>query len=122
MEIAIGEYTIPQRTYGKFESTKKLVEAHLDGDTFATWVWLNSVQSLARALVSLINTVSPELIILSGGISKAGKALLNPLHDFMEIYEWKIGGFKTPIKLAQLGTFAGAAGAALFALEMKTKN
>lgn len=121
LERAIGEYTISERSHGKFTSTKKLVAAYLAGDAFATWVWLTSIQSLARGLVSLINVVSPELIILSGGITKAGDALLQPLHDFMEIYEWQIDGFQTPIKLAQLGTVSGAVGAALFALE-KEKN
>ena len=119
LERAIGEHTVKQRSYGKFGTTKDLAEAYVKGDTFAIWVWLNSIQALARGLVSLINTLSPELVILSGGIAKAGDALLQPLQDFMEIYEWQIDGFKTPIKFAHLGTYAGAVGAALFAMEKK---
>ena len=121
LESSIGEETIEKRTYGKFTATKDLVAAHINGDTFATWVWLNSVQSLARGITSLINIISPELIILGGGISKAGGALLNPLNDFLDIYEWRPAGFKTPIKLAELENNAGSVGAALFAMEQGRK-
>ena len=117
LEKCIGECTIKERTYGKFKSNKTLVAAHLKGDTFATWVWLNAVQALARGIVTLINILSPEMIILGGGISKAGEALMNPLTEFLEVYEWRPSGFKTPIKLAALGNHAGAVGAALFAME-----
>jgi glucokinase len=117
LERSIGEGTVSERTYGRFPSTKALVEAHLEGDTFATWVWLNSVQALTRGIVSLINAISPEIIILGGGISRSGDALLGPLKDFMDVYEWRPGGFATMIKLANLGNHAGAVGAALFARE-----
>ena len=117
LESSIGEETIIERTYGLYSSTRDLVAAHLKGDTFASWVWLNSVQSLSRGIVSLINAISPELIILGGGISKAGDALIVPLRDFLDVYEWRPGGFKTRVCFAQLGNHAGAIGAALFALE-----
>lgn len=122
LERAVGEYTLPERSHGKYSTTKKLVQAYLAGDPFASWVWLNSIQSLARGLVSLINVVSPELIILSGGITKAGDALLKPLNTFMEVYEWRIAGYQTPVKLATSNTLAGALGAALFAFEKQKKN
>ena len=70
LEQSIGEYTIPQRTYGQFQSTKEVVAAHLEGDTFATWVWLNSIQSLARGIISLINVISPDIIILAVELPK----------------------------------------------------
>lgn len=117
LERAIGECTIRERTYGKYTSTEALVKAYLAGDAFAAWAWLNSVHKLSRGLVSLINLVSPDLIILSGGITQAAKALLEPLHQFMDLYEWRIKGFETPIVVAQSNTFSGAIGAALFALE-----
>jgi len=115
LEMAIGEGTIEERTYGIFKSTKKLVDAHIAGETFANYVWLNTVQTLARAIVSLINVISPELIILGGGISKAGDHLMKPLKDFLDVYEWRPGGYATPVTLAKLGGHAGAIGAALFA-------
>ncbi len=116
-ENQIGETTVRQRSYGRFATTKDVVNAYEQGDTFGTWVWLNSVQVLARGIVSLINVISPEVIILGGGISKAGASLMNPLKDFLNIYEWRPNNFETPIRFARLSNNAGAIGAALYALE-----
>lgn len=122
LENAIGETTVNERTYGRFNSTKELVEAFQRGETFASWVWLRSVQQLARGVVSLMNAFSPEVIILAGGITKAGDDLLNPLNDFLDVYEWAPGGFKTPVLSAVMGEYAGAVGAGLFAAEETAKG
>jgi len=117
LENAIGECSMKRRSYGKFHSTKEVVGAHLQGDHLASWVWLNSVQQLARGIASLLNAFSPEVVILGGGITKAGDALMLPLQNFLDVYEWRPGGFQTPIKFATLGRKAGAVGAVLFAKE-----
>jgi len=122
LENAVGQGSLERRSYGRFKDTKTLVDAHLAGDTFATWVWLNSVQALARGMVSFINVLSPAVIIIGGGIAKAEEHLMKPLHDFLDIYEWRPADFKTPIRMAELGNHAGAVGAALFALEKRTKS
>ena len=121
LENTIGECTIVDRTKGRFSSTKELVEAHLRGESFASWVWLNSVESLARGISSFINILSPQIILVGGGIANAGDTLMTPLKDFLELYEWRPGGFKTPIEFAKLSNHAGAIGAALFAYEQTNK-
>ena len=79
LEDAIGNCTIEQRSFGKFSSTYELVQAYKDGDTFATYVWLHSVKRLAVALCSFINILSPDIIILGGGIAQSGDDLFKPL-------------------------------------------
>jgi glucokinase len=115
LEYAIGNYSVEQRSLGRFPSTAALVEAHIKGDFWATYVWLTSVRKLALALVSLSNALSPELIAVSGGITLADKALFDPLNQFMDLYEWRPGGKQTIIKKAHFGEMAGAIGAAAFA-------
>ena len=122
LEDSIGECTIEQRTYGKFRSTEALVNAFRAGDTFATWVWLKSVEHLARGMVSLINAFSPQLFILAGGITQAGDALLRPLKDLLDVYEWRPGGYATELKVAATGTNTGALGAAIFARIRKSES
>jgi glucokinase len=117
LEYAIGNYSVSQRTHGKFSSTWELVEAHRKGDYFATYVWLSSVRKLALAISSLINTLSPEVVVLAGGITLADDALFEPLNTFMDLYEWRPGGKKTEILQAHFGDMAGAIGAASFALK-----
>lgn len=117
LEDAIGNCSIKKRSGGKFESTDQLLEAMRNGDNFAADIWLTSVKKLAIGLASLTNIISPETIILGGGITEAGKDLFEPLEQYMSIYEWRAGGNKTRIVKAQFGDLAGAVGAACFAKE-----
>lgn len=119
LEDAIGNCTIKARSLGRFTTTHQLIEAYKKGDIFATEVWLTSVKKLAIGLASLTNILSPEMIILGGGITEAGKDLFQPLAEFMGIYEWRTGGNKTEIVAAEYGDLAGAVGAACFAMESK---
>jgi len=117
LEDAIGNLTVGRRSYGKYQTTAELVDAYKNGEPIATQVWLDSVKSLAAALSSFINIISPELVILGGGIAKAGKSLFEPLSAFMTIFEWRANGLTIPIVPAAFGEFAGAIGAASFALQ-----
>lgn len=116
LEDAFGNLTIQQRSKGKYQTTFELVEAYERGDTFAVWLWLSSVRKLSIGIASLINVLSPEAVIIGGGISKAGDSLLKPLRDFMNEYEWQPGGKRTEIEIAHHSDLAGAIGAAAFAI------
>ncbi len=117
LEDAIGNCTILKRSSGRFDSTAGLLEACRQGDEFASEVWLTSVKKLAIGLASLTNILSPEMIIIGGGISAADKDLTEPLEKYMAEYEWRTGGNRAEITLARFGDLAGAAGAACFARE-----
>ncbi|MEP7269495.1 MAG: ROK family protein, partial [Saprospiraceae bacterium] len=117
IEEAIGDCSIGRRTNGKFSSTEKLVQAYLNGNQEAENFWLQSVKYLAIALSGLANVLSPELIIIGGGIAKAGNNLLEPLQAFFREYEWRPGINGASIVFAQHGIYAGAIGAAIFAHE-----
>lgn len=117
LEVAIGDYTVGERSGDRFSHTSDLVAAHLRGDAGATAVWLRSIQDLARALTSFINILDPEIIILGGGIAAAGEALFVPLAAELEPIEWRPGGHRVRIVPAQLGGWAGAYGAAWNAMD-----
>jgi glucokinase len=117
LELAIGNCSIEKRTLGKFSSTYQLLEAFRNGNNFATEVWLTSVNKLAIGLASLTNILSPEMIVLGGGITEAGNDLFDPLEKYMTNYEWRTGDSRTQITKAQYGDLSGAVGAACFAKE-----
>ncbi|MEP6594366.1 MAG: ROK family protein [Ginsengibacter sp.] len=116
LEDAIGNCTIQKRSLGKFHDTHELLGAYRKGDHFARWVWLTSVRNLAIGIGSVTNVLSPELIIIGGGITEAGNDLFEPLESFLSTCEWRAGNNKTVILKAQFGDMAGAIGAACFAL------
>jgi glucokinase len=122
LEDAIGNVTVQKRSLGKFKDTHALLEAYRSGDHFAKWVWLTSIRKLAIGIASVINILSPECIILAGGITEAGNDLFEPLENFLSIYEWRPGGSKPTILKAKFGDMAGAIGAACFAMMLATKQ
>ncbi|HET9279314.1 MAG TPA: ROK family protein [Flavitalea sp.] len=121
LEECIGNCTIQKRSKGKFASTHELLHAYRNGDDFAKDIWLKSVKHLAIGLASLTNILSPEIIVLGGGITAAGEDLFKPLEQYMEQFEWRAGGNRVEIIKATYGDLAGAIGAACFALSKQTE-
>lgn len=115
LETCIGDCTVSNRSEGRFSSTQELLHAYRSGDREAERTWIRSVRQLAIGLASITNILSPELIVLGGGITEAGKDLFGPLDEFMEKYEWRAGGNKTRIARAAAGDLSGALGAAAYA-------
>ncbi|MGV3532092.1 MAG: ROK family protein [Chthoniobacteraceae bacterium] len=112
LEDFIGNHSIRTRSGGKFATTHELIAAYRERDPFASELWLRSIRALACGLVSLINVVDPEAVIIGGGIAQAGAALFDPLAQELDALEWRPGGHQVRIIPAQLGEWAGAIGAA----------
>ncbi len=116
LEDAIGNCTIELRSGGRFQYTHELLSDVKNNDPFAKKVWHDSIQKLAVGIASLTNVLSPQRVILGGGITEAGELLFEPLEAFMAKYEWRAGGQKVEIVKAKFGDMAGAIGAAGFAM------
>lgn len=116
LEQMIGNYNLAERSGGRFTSTRKLVEAHLAGDSDATKIWLRSILHLAAAVASFINSFDPEIVIIGGGIAQAGSALFDPLRQNLDRFEWRPMDHQVPVISAALGEKAGAIGAAYHAI------
>ena len=122
LEAAIGNYTVGVRSNERFSSTRELIEAHRAGDSAATLVWVKSVRVLARAITSFINILDPEIVIIGGGITKAGPYLFEPLDEYLDEFEWRPAGHRVRIVPATLGEWAGAYGAAWNARQLSPND
>lgn len=121
LEYAMGNYSLKRRSKGRFDTTQDLLNAYRKGDVYATWLWLDAVRKLAVSICSMNNMLSPEMVVIAGGIALAGDDLFNPLASFMDLYEFRPAGKKTLIRQAYFGDMAGAIGAAGFALSHTKK-
>lgn len=117
LEECIGNCSIEKRTKGKFTSTQDVLNAYKCGDEFAKNIWLTSVRKLAIGLASVSNFISPDTIIVGGGIAEANEDLFIPLNKWFDEFEWQPGGIRPQIVKAVHGDLAGAIGAACFAME-----
>ena len=117
LEDCIGECTLKERSQFKYSDTESLIRDHLDGDEFATVVFMKSIKALAAGICSLINILDPETILLSGGITKAGEILLKPLQKELKKIEWRPQGHQVQIRIAENQEWAGTFGALYRSLE-----
>ncbi|MHC4995570.1 MAG: ROK family protein [Planctomycetota bacterium] len=117
LEDAIGEVTLAKRSGGRFSRTVDLLKAKREGDAEAGHIWATSVRALAAAIASFINLFDSEVVVLGGGVSQAGDELLSPLRARLDEIEWRYGDTQVPVVLAELGPWAGAVGAANYAMQ-----
>lgn len=122
IEEAIGNVSVARRSQNRFRDTQDLLNGVEDNDPYAQWLWLDSVQKLAVTMAGISNALSPEVIVLGGGIAHAGEILLTPLRRFMEIYEWRPSGKGSLILTAKHSDLAGAVGAACYARDQVIKS
>jgi glucokinase len=77
----------------------------------ALQVWHNAVDALATALAMAVMLLDPEIIVIGGGLSRAGATLLDPLRASLAArFTFRQ---KPDVVAAQLGEWAGCWGAGL---------
>jgi len=83
------------------------------GDKRAIKLYENSGLYLGLGLANLVDTIGPDIIVVGGGIMRAGNFILNPARKIMEKNILSAGAKKTKIVKSKLGKFSGAVGASL---------
>ncbi len=85
------------------------------GDPVALQVWDEALDALAGALAWIASVLAPEVVVIGGGLSRAGPALFDPL---AERIPRRLTFQRVPrLVPAALGERAGSIGAALLAID-----
>jgi len=94
-------------------NAKTVIDAARDGDRAALRAFDEYTTHLAGGIITIVSFLDPELIVLGGGVSRAGDFLLDPVRK--KVAEGKF--FKAlptgDIVIATLGNDAGIIGAAM---------
>ena len=101
------------QTYNQYNVNGKTVFEYLNKDKTADEVFAKYIEYLGTGIVSIVNLLMPEAIIIGGSISNEKEILTKPLEDYVNshIYAKNISNCKIKIIPAQLGADAGIYGA-----------
>lgn len=96
---------------------KLVFDCAKEGDFLANKAVDRLVKYLAIGIGNIINILDPEVIVIGGGISKAGSFLIDKLNKEIPKYIWLKSMNLTKIVLAGLENDAGIVGSAMLAKE-----
>lgn len=103
------DLTLPVGVVPPAMTARDVFDAAHNGCVIADLVVTRACVMLGKALAFLADCTAPEIIILGGGVSRAGALLLDRVRGSYERYVYP-GLVDTPIRLASLGGDAGVTG------------
>ena len=89
-----------------------VIRAAQTGDSLARELVEHSVLQLGIRIASIINLLNPEVVVIGGGIEKAGSLLLEPVWRAVKRYAYEEPASLVDVLPAKLGENAVALGAA----------
>jgi glucokinase len=94
-----------------------VVAAAAAGDPLAIALWAETTDLLGQALTDLVNVLEPDLLVLGGGVTRAGDLLLEPVRRAVAANAMPPAAAAVQVELTALGDASGVVGAAAVALE-----
>lgn len=113
-EINLGRKTkVVELVQGELEMIegKIIHEAAILGDELAREVLTKSGRYLGVGIANLINVMNPDLVVISGGVSKAGHYILDPIKEVVADRVLNEEAKKTMVLQSKLGDHGTAIGA-----------
>ncbi len=89
--------------------------AYRAGDELAAELWNQAARSLAIASISLQRLLDCQMIVLAGGLTRAGEDLVSPILRHYDAMNWRMTDTPVEIAVAALGDDTGVFGAAAVA-------
>jgi glucokinase len=83
-------------------TSKKITSAAMEGDKLALDVFDATAKILGKTLANSVALLNPELIVLTGGLAKAGKYLLDPTIHYTNHYLLEVHKGSVEIKTSEM--------------------
>ncbi|MDR7537326.1 MAG: ROK family protein [Armatimonadota bacterium] len=91
---------------------REVARAAAEGDPLAREVFARAAGYLGLAAANLVNLLNPAMLIIGGGVARAGELLLGPVRRIVQAEAFERPAAAVQIVPAALGLHAGAVGAA----------
>jgi glucokinase len=98
-------------------TARDVVAAAAAGDVVARRVWDETTRMLGSAVATILDGLNPELVVLGGGVTNAGDALLAPVREIALREAMAPAAGSADVVLAALGEELGVVAAASVALD-----
>lgn len=98
-------------------TAEAVASAARSGDGIASEIWDESVAYLAEGLADLINVFEPDVVVLGGGVTRAGDFLLEPVRKLSLASAVAPAAAAADVRLSKLSDHVGVVGAAAVAGE-----
>ena len=98
-------------------TARDVAEAASAGDAIARSVWDETTGMLASAVANILDVFNPELVVLGGGVTRAGRQLLDPVREIGLRLAMAPARGSGDVVLAGLGEDVGIVAAAALAFE-----
>jgi glucokinase len=111
---ASAESVLPDLVGGRLDeiTAATVYEAVMLGDRYATEVMHETAKFLGTGIANVINVLNPEMVVIAGGVTRAGDHLLVPLRAEVRRRAFRSSEEACRITLAELQSTAGVIGAA----------
>lgn len=114
--VAAGEKTSLSALAPDALDARAVSDAAAAGDPLAVEIYTHAARLLGLAVGGLLNLLSPELVVVGGGLSNAGELLFTPMRSAMAEIAFAARLGRCRLERAALGTDAGLVGAVAWAV------
>jgi glucokinase len=87
------------------------------GDPLARELWAVTIDLLGSAVTDLVNVFEPDLVLLGGGVTRAGGMLLDPVRELVAAEAMPPAAAAARVDIAGLGDLVGVVGAGVVGQE-----
>ena len=98
-------------------TAEAVARAARDGDHYASQVWRDAMQHLGLGVTNVVNALNPRMVILGGGVTKAGDMVFEPVRKTVSERAMKPLAADVEIVPAANGDLVGLMGAFAVAME-----
>jgi glucokinase len=88
------------------------------GDPLARELWDDTTALLGQAVTDLVNVFEPNVVVLGGGVTRAGAMLLDPVREIVQQTAMPPAAARVDVTLAGLGDAVCVVGAGALALDL----
>ena len=92
-------------------TAKDVFDAQSAGDPVAQAVLDEVYAYMGEFIANICTMLNPRLVVIGGGVSKAGQPLLDGIKEHFDRYVYRVNSAAVELKLATLGNDAGVYGA-----------